>query len=175
MKNEFFVQRKLILPKATLFAIPRCTHVHNMGLFEQTMPWLWPQLAHLAWKPWNFVQGSSFLWTLFQNVSNIPSLLFFLETRSHNMTQRKGFVFFDFFWICYAHFKMRPKRWVWPLLGRDRILRNSWWISDKIDNVVPKNDFLKKTWANNKAPVVQIWPASNWIGKILSISWGVPR
>jgi hypothetical protein len=92
-----FLQRKLILPKATLFAIPRCTQVHNMGLFEQAMPWLWPQLAHLARKPWNFVQGSSFLWTLFQNVSNIPSLLFFLETRSHNMTQREGFEFFWFF------------------------------------------------------------------------------
>jgi hypothetical protein len=38
MKNEFFVQPKLKLPKSTLFVIPRCTHVHNMGSFEQTMP-----------------------------------------------------------------------------------------------------------------------------------------
>jgi hypothetical protein len=38
MKNEFFMQRKLKLPSSTLFAIPRCTHVHNMGSFEQTMP-----------------------------------------------------------------------------------------------------------------------------------------
>jgi hypothetical protein len=42
MKNEFFVQRKLKLTKATLFAIPKCKHVHNIGSFEQTMPWLWP-------------------------------------------------------------------------------------------------------------------------------------
>jgi hypothetical protein len=41
MKNEIFVQRKLKLTKATLFAIPRCTHVHNIGSFEQTMSWLW--------------------------------------------------------------------------------------------------------------------------------------
>jgi hypothetical protein len=73
------------------------THMHNMGSFEQTMTWLWPQLAHLAWKPWNFIQDSYFLWTLFQNVCNIPSLLFFLATRSHNMTQSEGFIFFWFF------------------------------------------------------------------------------
>jgi hypothetical protein len=42
MKNELFMPRKGKQPKSTLFAIPRCTHVHNMGLFEQTMPWLWP-------------------------------------------------------------------------------------------------------------------------------------
>jgi hypothetical protein len=42
MKNEFFVQRKLKITKATLFAIPKCTHVHDIGSFEQTMPWLWP-------------------------------------------------------------------------------------------------------------------------------------
>jgi hypothetical protein len=38
MKIEFFVQRKLKLPKSTLFAIPSCTRVHNMGSFEQIMP-----------------------------------------------------------------------------------------------------------------------------------------
>jgi hypothetical protein len=96
-KMNFFVQRKLKLPKSTLFTISICTHVHNMGSFEQTMLWLWPQLAHLAWKPWNFIQDSSFVWTLFQNVCNIPSLLFFLATRSHNMTENEGFIFFWFF------------------------------------------------------------------------------
>jgi hypothetical protein len=29
MKNEFFVQQKLKLPKETLFVIKICTHVHN--------------------------------------------------------------------------------------------------------------------------------------------------
>jgi hypothetical protein len=38
MKNEFFVQQKLKLPKETLFVIPRYTYMHNMGSFEQTMP-----------------------------------------------------------------------------------------------------------------------------------------
>jgi hypothetical protein len=71
--------------------------VYNMRLFEQTMPWLWPYLAHMAWNPWNFIQGSSFLWTLFQNVCNIPSRLFLLATRLHNMTQCEDFVFF---WFC---------------------------------------------------------------------------
>jgi hypothetical protein len=68
---------------------------------------------------------------------------------------------FDCFRISYAHFKMRPKRWAWPLLGRDRILPNSLWIADEIDSCVPKNDFLKKTWAKYEAPVVQIWPVSS--------------
>jgi hypothetical protein len=81
--------------------------------------------------------------------------------------------FFDFFWISHIDFKVWPKWRAWPLLGRDRILRNSWWISYEIDTCVSKNDFWKKVWANYEAPVVQNWPASNWIGGYLSISWGV--
>ena len=42
MENGFFVQRKWKLPFSTLFGIPRCTLVHNMRSFEQTMPWMWP-------------------------------------------------------------------------------------------------------------------------------------
>jgi hypothetical protein len=126
----------------------------------------------LAWKPWNFVWDSSFLWTLFHNSYNILSLLFFLETRSHNMTQHEEFVLFWLFWISYAHFKMQLKRLAWPLLGRDRILPNSLWISDEIDSCVPKNDFWKKIWANYEAPVVQIWPVSNWIDRYLSFFEG---
>ena len=38
MKNEFSVQRKLKLSQKTLFGIPRCTLVHDMRSFEQTMP-----------------------------------------------------------------------------------------------------------------------------------------
>jgi hypothetical protein len=164
---------KLKLPKSTLLTISICTHVNNMGSFEQTMLCLWPQLAHLAWKPWNFIQDSSFVWTLFQNVCNIPSLLFFLATRSHNMTQSEGFIFFWFFWTSYVDFKMRPNRRAWPLQGRDVILRNYLWISDEIDTCVPKNDFWKKLWANYEAPVDQIWPASSWIDRYLWISGGV--
>ena len=43
MENEFSVQRKWKLPLATLFGIPRCTLVHNMRSFEQTIPWMWPR------------------------------------------------------------------------------------------------------------------------------------
>jgi hypothetical protein len=42
MKNDFFVQIKLKIPKENLFAIPICIHLHNMGSFEQTISWLWP-------------------------------------------------------------------------------------------------------------------------------------
>ena len=42
MENVFSVKRKWKLPSATLFVIPRCTLVHNMRSFEQTMPWMWP-------------------------------------------------------------------------------------------------------------------------------------
>ena len=42
MENEFSVQTKWKLPEATLFGIQRCTLVHNMRSFEQTMPWMWP-------------------------------------------------------------------------------------------------------------------------------------
>jgi hypothetical protein len=41
MKNECLMQQKLKLSKSILFAFPRGTYVHNMGSFEQTMPWLW--------------------------------------------------------------------------------------------------------------------------------------
>jgi hypothetical protein len=68
---------------------------------------------------------------------------------------------------------MRPKQRAWPFLGRDRILQKSLWISDERDTFVSKNDFWKKSWVNYEAPAVQIWPASNWIGKILSFFRGV--
>ena len=37
MENSFFVRQKWKLPPATLFVIPRCTCVHNMGTLSQTM------------------------------------------------------------------------------------------------------------------------------------------
>jgi hypothetical protein len=40
MKNEYFVQRIIKIPKTTLFAIPRCTRVHNMGSFEKNILFL---------------------------------------------------------------------------------------------------------------------------------------
>jgi hypothetical protein len=59
---------------------------HNLG----------HDLAHLAWKPWNFIDDRSYMRRDFCNICNSPSLLFFLITRSHNMTQCKGFTFFWF-------------------------------------------------------------------------------
>ena len=55
------------------------------------------KIDHLAWKPWIFTHDSSFLRTLFKNNFRITSLLFFLETSSHIMTQCEGFPIFGFF------------------------------------------------------------------------------
>jgi hypothetical protein len=127
-------------------------------------------LAHVAWKPWNFVYDRSFLRRGFYNISNSPSLLFFLKTRVHKMTQCEGFTFF---WTSYARFKM-PSKWrAWTFLARCWILQNYLWIYDKISTCEPKNDFLKKSWENYDTVVVQIYLASCWIGKSLSFLWKV--
>ena len=54
-------------------------------------------IRHLALKPWIFTDDSSFLRTLFQENWRIPSLYFFVLTRSHIMTPREGFPFIWFF------------------------------------------------------------------------------
>ena len=124
--------------------------MHNMGSFRQTIPWIWPWYRHLPWSSWNFEQDRSFVRTLFKNIYNIVSLLFFLETRSHNLTQCEDFTFFLFFWISYAWFKTRSKRWACGVLARSGILQNSKCISDETTCCVPKNDFCKKPGANYK-------------------------
>jgi hypothetical protein len=69
-------------------------------------------------------------------------LLFFLATRSHNMTKCGGFSFF--YWIYYADFKMRPKLLQWMFLAQDRIVQNSLRISYEIvDTCVLRMIFLK--------------------------------
>ena len=88
------------------------------------------KIDHLAWKPWIFTHDSSFLRTLFENNCRITSLLFFLVTRSHIMTQCEGFSIFWFFWNFHAHFKMRSKRRAWPYLASGWILKNFWCFSD---------------------------------------------
>ena len=87
------------------------------------------KIDHLAWKPWIFRDDSSFLRTLFKNNCRVTSLLFFLETWSHMMTQYEGFPFFIFF-IFYARFKMRSKRRAWPFLASGWILENFWCFSN---------------------------------------------
>jgi hypothetical protein len=105
--NWFFMHRKWKLSIWTLFVIPICTiWSHLNKLFHD----LGHDLAHLAWKPWNFIHDRSYLRKSFYNICNSPSLLFFLITRSHNMTQCEGFIFFWFFLICLAQFKMRSKQ-----------------------------------------------------------------
>ena len=42
----------------------------------------------------------------------------------------KVFQFFDFFWIFYARFKMRSKRWAWPFLASGWILEFFWCFYD---------------------------------------------
>ena len=101
------------------------------------------KIDHFAWKPWIFTHDSSFLRTLFKNNFHITSLLFFLETWSHIMTQCEGFPIFWFFLISYASFKMRSKRRAWPFLASGWILENFWCFYDKIDIYVPRNDFVK--------------------------------
>ena len=55
------------------------------------------KIDHLAWKPWIFMHDSSFLRTLFKKKCHITSLLFFLVTWSHIMTQCEDFLIFWFF------------------------------------------------------------------------------
>ena len=55
------------------------------------------EIDHLAWNPCIFMHDSSFPRTLFLNNYRITSLLFFLETWSHIMTQCEGFPIFWFF------------------------------------------------------------------------------
>ena len=103
------------------------------------------QIDHLDWNPLISTRDSSFVRTLFKNNCRIISLLFFLGTWPHIMTQYEGFPFFFwFFWIFYARFKMRSKWREWPFLASGWILENFWCFSDKIDTYVPRNDFWKK-------------------------------
>jgi hypothetical protein len=86
----------------------------------------------------------------------------------------KVLLFFWFFWISYALFKMWSKRRAWTFLARGWILHNYIYGSlIKHLLVNPENDFWKKSWANYDIVVVQIYRASCWIGKSLSFLWKV--
>ena len=88
------------------------------------------KIDHLAWKILIFTHDNSFLRTLFKNNCRITSLLFFLKTWPHIMTQCEGFPIFWFFWIFYVRFKMRSKRRAWPFIASGWILENFWCFSD---------------------------------------------
>ena len=66
-------------------------------------------ISNLCWKPRIFVHERSFLWTLFENIIRFPSLLFFLETRSHIMTLCEGFTSFWFFFNSMHRFQNTVK------------------------------------------------------------------
>ena len=55
------------------------------------------RIDHLAWKPLISTRDRSYLRTLFLNNYRITSLLFFLVTWPHIMTQCEAFLFFKFF------------------------------------------------------------------------------
>ena len=67
------------------------------------------KIDHLAWKPLISTRDSSFLRTLFKNNFRITSLLFFLGTWPHIMTQCEGFPIFWFFVNCFEFFMLVSK------------------------------------------------------------------
>jgi hypothetical protein len=91
----------------------------------------------------------------------------------HNAKALHFLIFFELFWISYARFKMRSKRWAWTFLARGWIFQNYLWIYDKTSTCEPGNDFLKKSCENYETVIVQIYLASCWIGKSLSFLWKV--
>jgi hypothetical protein len=128
-------------------------------------------LAHVAWKPWNFVHDRSFLRRGLTIFAIVQVYYFSLQLGNIKWHNAKDLHFFEFFWTSYARFKIRSKRRAWTFLARGLILQNYLWIYDKTSTCEPKNDFLKKSWENYDTAVVQIYLASFWIGKSLSFLW----
>ena len=100
-------------------------------------------IRHLARKPWIFIDDSSFLRTLFQENWRIPSLYFFVLTRSHIMTPREGFPFIWFVsnFVCRFQYTVKKRR-TWPFVPRGWILGKFCCIYDEIGTCVPKYDFF---------------------------------
>ena len=116
---------------------------------------IWPESQETSNEIGHFVK-------VFWDIINIPSLIFFLLTMSHNITPREGFAL-DHFFIFYARFKLSSnfvEQPAWRFLARDRASLNLHWIFDKIAYCEPKNYFCKKTWVSDDVPVVHIWPTS---------------
>ena len=127
MENGFFVQRKWKLLRQHCLPFqyaPLCTIWDHLNKLCHECG---HKIDHLAWKPWIFTHDSSFLRTLFENNYSMTSLLFFLKTWSHIMSQCEGF---PIFWFFYARFKMRSKRRTWLFLASAWILEFFWCFSD---------------------------------------------
>ena len=102
------------------------------------------KIDHLAWKPLISTRDSSFLKTFFKNNCRIKSLLFFLGTWPHMMTQCEGFPIFWFFLNFLCPFKMQSKWRAWPFLAKAWFLQIFWSIYEEIDTFVPRNNVWKK-------------------------------
>ena len=90
-----------------------------------------PSQKNSFWALWKWKMiFSSKINENFLRQHRITSLLFFLKTWSHIMTQCEGFPIFWYFWIFYARFKMRSKRRAWPFLASGWILEIFWCFSD---------------------------------------------
>ena len=110
----------------------------------------------------------------FLKISSVFQVCYFSSKLGHIWWHlAKDSHLFDFFWILCVDFKIRSKRGAWPFISRGGILWNSWCISDETSTFVPINKFFKKSWANYKVHVVQIWPGFNWIDGNLSFLKGV--
>ena len=88
------------------------------------------KIDYLAWKPWIFMHDSSFLEHFFKVIVVLQVYYFPENLVTYDDTMWRFSIFFDFFWIFYACFKMRSKRRAWPFLASGWILENFWCFSD---------------------------------------------
>src|SRR5215216_2527504 len=107
---------------------------------------------------------------------NIPSLVFFLATMSHNMTPREGFTLFGLFlnyYACFEFFEFLTM--VEPACMKigDEHRYNLHWISEETTYCESKKNFFKKSWAIDHIPVVQTGPTSCRFGRHLSFLPGM--
>src|SRR3954462_3640728 len=75
---------------------------------------------------------------------NIPSLVFFLSTMSHNMTPREGFSLFRFFLNFSCPFLISNYGRTGVHEDRRRASLNLHWISEETTYCESKNDFFQK-------------------------------
>ena len=129
-KNGFFVQRNENFLRQHCLPFqyaPLCAIWDHMNKLCHECGY---KVDHLAWKPLISTHDSSFLITLYRNNYSITSLLFFLVTWPHIMTQCEGFPFVLFFWIFHARYKIRSKLRALPFVASGWILENFWCFSD---------------------------------------------
>ena len=98
-------------------------------------------MASLAWKPWIFVRGRSFLRTLFQENAGIASLVFLLVGRPHLMMWRGGL---PFVWIFYGVFKYRSISSLRPSVARVWAVQICCRFCDEMPTCEDKKAFLVK-------------------------------